>query len=216
MSGAMILLALLMLPCHVWAAGALVGVYIVGDAEIEAALNDDGFMRISALENGQVLDGMFMLLSDNRRWLVVREGGQLRAYDAVIMTAAAEPADLSRISVTPTGVVINVAGYEGAVYEIDDMGDKLDLVLSDDNQVARLSPGVTFFFQDMQLLMFDFLGGAGVILEQINKDHAKPYGLLAFDEIRLKEISRREVAEDMFKLPANVEMVDMREFLGMP
>lgn len=216
MSGAMILLAFLMLPCHVWAADALVGVYIVGDAEVEVALNDDGVMRVSARENGEILDGLFMLLSDNQRWLVVQEGGQLRAYDTAIMTAAAEPADLSRISITPTGVVLSVAGYEGAVYEIDDMGDKLDLVVSDDSQVARLSPGVTFFFQDMQLLMFDFLGGAGVILEQTNKDRAKPYGLLAFDEIRLKEISRREVAEDMFKLPVNVEMVDMREFLGMP
>lgn len=207
-----VLIALLVFgPGPVWAVEALVGLYTVGEAETEVAVNANGAVRAHMLENGLPAREWFMLIEGGHRWLVVEHDGALHAFDGVAMDAVSIPPDLSRISINATGRSKTVAGYDGVVYEIDDMGDKIELVVGDDADVVCLSPGITYLFQDMQLLMFDFVGGAGTILEQLNREGGKPWGLLEFGEISLKEINRRDMPEAYFKLPDNVKIVDVNE-----
>lgn len=206
------LLAVLVLGSGpVWAVEALVGLYTVGEVEAEVAMTDNGVIRAHVLENGRPAESWFMLIENGQRWLVVEHGGVPHAFDGVAMVAVSAPPILDKIIITPAWYKITIAGYAGTVYLIDDMGDSMELVVSADADVARLSPGITYLFQDMQLLMFDFVGGAGAILEQLNHKRDQPWGLLGFEEIRLQEISRRDVPEAYFKLPDNVKIVDVNE-----
>lgn len=119
-----------------------------GNAQMQVYYQDDSHIRIESGQQG------YMLVSGDKVYSVVNQGGQTMAMDMGEMGKALSEArkqygnpDSGKssapedVNIERTGRTQTVAGFEGEVHEVTVNGEKRTVVLSDDPKVVEVTRG---------------------------------------------------------------------------
>ncbi|MFE8070384.1 hypothetical protein QQM79_04940 [Marinobacteraceae bacterium S3BR75-40.1] len=119
-----------------------------GEGKMHVYYQDDNHIRIESAEQG------YMLVSGDKVYSVVNQGGQTMAMDMSEMGKALsearkrygqpdskEDTKANDVSIERTGKTETVAGFEGQVHEVTVNGEKQTVVLSEDPTVVEVTRG---------------------------------------------------------------------------
>lgn len=216
----LITVVLVFLPLSLWA--DVSGVYeIEGGQTMELSYKDSEHMRMT------MPDGQFMLVQDDKVYMVHRQGGQWTAMDmskmGEMMKRMGQQAQQQAGEAEPegdpefndTGRTETVAGYEGKVYEVvSPSGERNEMVLSKDDDIIALSRAWAQISGEMvkNMGMMDDEGFDDAISES---EVEKMGGMLRVGEdMRLKSVSTEGKGDDHFELPEGTKIQDMSEMMG--
>lgn len=206
---------LALLPLWSWA--QISGVYEIADGQsIKLSYKDDQNMRM------EVQQGQFMLVQDDKVYMVHQQGGQWTAVDmskmGEMMKRMGQQApqhgagDVSggEAEFNDTGRTETIAGYEGKVYEVvSPDGERNEVVLSKHDDIVELSRAWVRISGKMvqNMGMMDKAG----LEDAISESEVNEMGgmLRVGDDMRLKSVSTEDKGDDHFELPEGTRIQDM-------
>lgn len=216
-----ILAVLAVLPMWSWA--QISGVYeIEGGQSLTLSYKDDQHMRMEMQKD------QFMLVNDDKVYMVHKQGGQWTAMDMSKMgemmkrmgqqagqQAAEQAKEQGEPEFNDTGRTETVAGYEGKVYDVvSPDGERNEMVLSKDDDIIALSRAMAQISGKMvkSMGMMDQQAFEDAISESEVEDMG---GMLRVgDEMRLKSVSTDDKGDDHFELPEGTKIQDMSGMMG--
>lgn len=216
-------LIMFLIPLPVWAAKCLVGEYIIYDEiVIKTIVKDKDTIRIDIGTGDDDGFGMYFLAVMGKRWMAGHDdGGEWEIIDFDLLTETDgfgshnELRDFSANAKIAQPVNASVNGFKGRSFAVEyfydnDYVDEFTFVLSENADVVAVTRALNVFARD---IYYDDVLIPVKLIGRIAKERGKEQGLLQYNDLQLKSITKASFNDDYFTLPKDGVLIDVTEFL---